>query len=61
MRVLVHAGICDNRMWDSFELPRAVRHELRGYGQTPAPPSGEFRHVPRGPDLTTRPSWRKGT
>jgi 3-oxoadipate enol-lactonase len=45
MRVLVHAGICDNRMWDSFELPGAVRHELRGYGQTPAPPSGELRHA----------------
>jgi 3-oxoadipate enol-lactonase len=45
MRVLVHSGICDNRMWDSFDLPGAVRHELRGYGQTPPPPSGRFRHA----------------
>ena len=45
MRVLVHSGICDNRMWDSFDLPGAVRHELRGYGQTPPPPSGGFRHA----------------
>jgi 3-oxoadipate enol-lactonase len=43
MPVLVHAGICDIRMWDSFELPGAVRHELRGYGETPPPPSGWFR------------------
>jgi len=27
--VLVHAGICDNRMWDGFDLPgELVRHQL---------------------------------
>jgi pimeloyl-ACP methyl ester carboxylesterase len=40
--VLVHAGICDNRMWDAFEPllddGRAVhRHEMRGFGRTPLP------------------------
>jgi 3-oxoadipate enol-lactonase len=43
--VLVHAGVCDARMWDGFELPGAVRHELRGFGQTPLPPTGEFSHA----------------
>ena len=42
MIVLVHSGICDARMWDGFELPGAVRHELSGFGQTPMPPAGEF-------------------
>ena len=32
-------------MWDGFELPGAIRHELRGFGQTPLPPAGEFSHV----------------
>ena len=32
-------------MWDGFDLPGAVRHELRGYGQTPMPPTGTFSHV----------------
>jgi 3-oxoadipate enol-lactonase len=32
-------------MWDGFDLPGAVRHELRGYGQTPPPPSGTFSHA----------------
>ena len=45
MIVLVHSGVCDNRMWDGFELPGAIRHELRGFGQTPLPPSGEFSHA----------------
>jgi 3-oxoadipate enol-lactonase len=40
--VLVHSGICDARMWDGFDLPGAVRHELRGFGQTPMPPAGQF-------------------
>lgn len=44
MIVLVHSGICDARMWDGFDLPGAVRHELRGCGQTPMPPVGEFSH-----------------
>jgi 3-oxoadipate enol-lactonase len=43
--VLVHAGICDARMWDGFELPGAVRHELRGFGETPLPVSGSFSHA----------------
>jgi 3-oxoadipate enol-lactonase len=29
-------------MWDGFELPGAVRHELRGYGRTPLPPAGRY-------------------
>jgi 3-oxoadipate enol-lactonase len=40
--VLVHSGICDARMWDGFELPGAVRHELSGFGVTPMPATGEF-------------------
>jgi 3-oxoadipate enol-lactonase len=40
--VLVHSGICDSRMWDGFELPGAVRHEMSGFGQTPMPPAGAF-------------------
>jgi 3-oxoadipate enol-lactonase len=43
--VLVHSGICDSRMWDGFELDGATRHELRGFGQTPMPPTGTFSHV----------------
>ena len=42
MIVLVHAGTCDARMWDGFDLPGAVRHELSGFGETPMPPAGEF-------------------
>jgi len=40
--VLVHAGICDASMWDGFDVPGAHRHELRGFGSTPLPPTGEF-------------------
>jgi 3-oxoadipate enol-lactonase len=43
--VLVHSGICDARMWDGFDLQGAVRHELRGFGQTPMPPAGEFSYA----------------
>jgi len=32
-------------MWDGFELPGAIRHELRGFGQTSLPPAGEYSHV----------------
>jgi len=32
-------------MWDGFDLPGAIRHELRGFGQTPLPPTGEFSHA----------------
>jgi 3-oxoadipate enol-lactonase len=47
--VLIHAGICDNRMWDPLEplLPagrQVLRHELRGFGETPLP-EGRFSHV----------------
>lgn len=42
MIVLVHSGICDSGMWDGFDLPGAVRHELRGFGDTPMPPAGEY-------------------
>ena len=41
MIVLVHAGICDASMWDGFDLPGAERHEVRGFGNTPLPESGE--------------------
>jgi 3-oxoadipate enol-lactonase len=43
--VLVHAGICDARMWDGFDLPGAVRHELAGFGQTPMPATGGFSYA----------------
>jgi 3-oxoadipate enol-lactonase len=32
-------------MWDGFDLPGAVRHELRGFGETPMPAAGEFSHA----------------
>jgi 3-oxoadipate enol-lactonase len=32
-------------MWDGFDLPGATRHELRGFGQTPMPPTGTFSHT----------------
>jgi 3-oxoadipate enol-lactonase len=32
-------------MWDGFDVPGATRHELRGFGQTPLPPTGSFSHV----------------
>ena len=39
--VLVHAGICDGRMWDGFELPgELVRHQL------PAPLDESFAGEP---------------
>jgi 3-oxoadipate enol-lactonase len=41
--VLVHAGICDSRMWDpqwdAFRAAyRTVRYDLRGFGRSPLPP-----------------------
>ena len=42
MIVLVHAGVCDARMWEGFDLPGAVRHELRGFGDTPMPAAGAY-------------------
>jgi pimeloyl-ACP methyl ester carboxylesterase len=47
--ILVHAGICDRRMWDP-QLPalsehfRVFRYDLRGFGQTAIPP-GPFSHA----------------
>jgi pimeloyl-ACP methyl ester carboxylesterase len=41
--VLLHAGVCDRRMWDPQWQPlidagyRVVRCDLRGFGRTPAP------------------------
>ena len=43
--VLVHAGICDARMWKGFPLPGATVYELRGFGNTPLPGSGTFSHA----------------
>jgi 3-oxoadipate enol-lactonase len=43
--LLVHSGICDARMWDGFDLPDATPYEMRGYGNTPLPPAGEFSHA----------------
>jgi len=47
--VLVHAGICDGRMWDpqwrSLAADhRVVRLDLRGFGRSPLPPDG-FAHA----------------
>ncbi len=47
--VLVHAGICDSRMWDrqwpSF-VPghRLLRHDMRGFGRSPIAPQ-PFSHA----------------
>ncbi|MCE7983235.1 MAG: alpha/beta hydrolase [Caldilinea sp. CFX5] len=46
--ILVHAGICDARMWDEqfaffAQSYRVVRYDQRGYGQTPAV-DGPFAH-----------------
>jgi 3-oxoadipate enol-lactonase len=47
--VLVHAGICDSRMWEpqwaSFPRShRTVRYDLRGFGRSPIPP-GSYAHA----------------
>jgi pimeloyl-ACP methyl ester carboxylesterase len=46
--VLIHAGICDRRMWDDVwpiltERCRVTRLDLRGYGESTMP-SGAFAH-----------------
>jgi len=48
--VLVHAGIADRRMWDpqwsALTAARdAVRVDLRGFGESTAPPDGALSHV----------------
>jgi pimeloyl-ACP methyl ester carboxylesterase len=46
--VLLHAGICDRRMWEA-QMPalaehfRVIRYDMRGFGQTLMPP-GPFSH-----------------
>jgi 3-oxoadipate enol-lactonase len=47
--VLVHAGICDRRMWDGqmaafAEHFRVIRYDLRGFGDS-AMPLGPFSHL----------------
>ncbi len=32
-------------MWDGFDLPGATAYEMRGFGNTPLPPAGEFSHA----------------
>ena len=46
--VLVHAGICDRRMWDEQVAAfrdhfRVIRYDMRGYGSTPLP-AEDFSH-----------------
>ncbi len=47
--VLIHAGICDSRMWDpqweTFPRDhRTIRYDLRGFGRSPLTP-GPFAHA----------------
>lgn len=42
--VLLHAGVCDRRMWDPqwdavAAAHHAVRYDLRGFGRSPLPPA----------------------
>jgi 3-oxoadipate enol-lactonase len=46
--VLVHAGICDSRMWDPQWAAlarggRVLRYDMRGFGRSPLPP-GPYSH-----------------
>jgi 3-oxoadipate enol-lactonase len=43
--VLVHSGICDARMWEGFDVAGATPYEMRGFGNNPLPPAGEFSHA----------------
>ncbi|HKV84922.1 MAG TPA: alpha/beta fold hydrolase, partial [Ktedonobacterales bacterium] len=41
--IMVHAGICDSRMWDAqFEYfanrYRVIRYDMRGFGKSTMPP-----------------------
>ena len=45
--VLLHAGVADRRMWDAVTPAlahtfRVIRPDLRGFGETPMPPPGEY-------------------
>ena len=47
--VLIHAGVCDRRMWDPqwpalVEWHRAIRLDLRGFGESTERPAGTFAH-----------------
>jgi hypothetical protein len=44
-------------MWDGFDLPGARRHEMRGFGETPLPPIGEYSHAD---DLTQAIAGEQG-
>lgn len=46
--VLIHAGICDSRMWDAqfstfADKYHVIRYDMRGYGQTD-PVDGSYAH-----------------
>jgi pimeloyl-ACP methyl ester carboxylesterase len=56
--VLVHSGVCDASMWDGFDVPGARRHEMRGFGHTPAPADGTYWH---GDDLIATLGDEPGT
>jgi pimeloyl-ACP methyl ester carboxylesterase len=45
--VLLHGGLVDSRLWDDQMKPlakrfRVVRYDMRGYGKSSPPPTGEF-------------------
>jgi pimeloyl-ACP methyl ester carboxylesterase len=45
--VLIHAAVCDRRMWDGLPAPagrRVVRMDLRGFGDTTSRPNRPFSH-----------------
>ncbi|MBW6433485.1 alpha/beta hydrolase [Actinoplanes hulinensis] len=48
--VLIHAGVADRRMWDPqwqtlSDQHDVVRLDLRGFGESTAPPEGSLSHV----------------
>jgi 3-oxoadipate enol-lactonase len=45
--VLIHAGVCDRRMWDGLPALsgyRVVRMDLRGFGGSASRPDAPFSH-----------------